>query len=130
MCEVMARDCGSWLSVSRAESQVGKEGRTIDLLEWLLAQHADTRFEWVIGSDILADLPKWKSWDRIEALVEVVVVHRAGYPSSRALGPGLAEVSSSEIRKALLAGQQPNGLVPRAVLEYAQREQLYVPAPG
>ena len=76
MCEAMASEVGPWLSVSQAESQVGGEGRTIELLEWLLPKHPGVRFRWIIGSDILADLPKWKAWDRIQQLVQVTVLHR------------------------------------------------------
>jgi nicotinate-nucleotide adenylyltransferase len=127
MCEVMARDCGPWLSVSRAEAQVGGEGRTIDLLEWLIPRHPDSRFRWVIGSDILADLPKWKAWHRIQALVQVTVLHRAGYPSPEALGPPMAEVSSTEIRRLFDEGKEPVGLVPAAVLTLIRERGLYRP---
>lgn len=125
MCEAMAEDVGPWLSVSRAESEVGGEGRTIQLLEWLLPRHPGVRFRWIIGSDILGDLPKWKSWDRIEQLVQVTVLHRAGYPAERALGPPMVEVSSTEIRKRLEAGEAPVDLVPRRALEVARARGLY-----
>ncbi|MBE2251556.1 MAG: nicotinate (nicotinamide) nucleotide adenylyltransferase [Myxococcus sp.] len=118
MCELMAQDCGPWLQVSRAEAEVGGEGRTIELLEWLIPRHAGTRFEFVIGSDILGDLPKWKAWDRISELVDVVVLHRAGYPAREAIGPPMAEVSSTEIRRQIAAGARPDGLVPRRVLDF------------
>lgn len=121
MCEAMAQDCSGWLRVSRAEAEVGKEGRTIELLEWLLPRHPDTKFEFVIGSDILADLPKWKAWDRIRALVTIVVLNRAGHRAEGAIGPPLAEVSSTEIRRALAAGETPAELVPQRVLALAQR---------
>lgn len=124
MCEAMALDAGPWLTVSRAEESVGGEGRTIDLLEWLLPRHPGTRFEFVIGSDILADLPKWKAWDRIQKLVDVVILNRAGYPDSAAIGPPLAQVSSTEIRKLLAAGQRPDGLVPKRVLDLIGERQL------
>lgn len=124
MCELMAQDCGSWLQVSRAEAEVGGEGRTIELLEWLLPRHPQTRFEFVIGSDILADLPKWKAWDRIVSLVDVVVLQRAGYPSKEAIGPPVAEVSSTEIRERLAAGQRPHALVPRRVLDFIDARGL------
>ncbi len=123
MCELMAEDCGGWLKVSRAEGQVGGEGRTIELLEWLIPQHPDTRFEFVIGSDILADLPKWKAWDRIQQLVDVLVLYRAGYPAPEAVGPPMAEVSSTEIRKALAEGRRPDHLVPRRVLDFLERKK-------
>jgi nicotinate-nucleotide adenylyltransferase len=125
MCEAMAEDVGPWLRVSRAEAEVGGEGRTIQLLEWLLPRHPGVRFRWIIGSDILADLPKWKAWDRIEQLVEVTVLHRAGYPASRALGPPMAEVSSSGIRRRFEAGEVPVDLVPRRALEVARERGLY-----
>lgn len=125
MCEAMAEDVGPWLKISGAEAEVGGEGRTIELLEWLLPKHPGVKFRWVIGSDILGDLPKWKSWDRIEQLVQVTIIHRAGYPSDRALGPPMVEVSSTEIRKRLDAGEAPGDLVPRRALEVARARGLY-----
>ncbi len=125
MCEAMAEDVGPWLKISRAEAEVGGEGRTIELLEWLLPKHPGVQFRWVIGSDILGDLPKWKSWDRIEQMVLVTVIHRAGYPSDRALGPPMVEVSSTEIRKRLDAGETPGDLVPQRALEVARARGLY-----
>ncbi len=125
MCEAMALDVGPWLEVSRAEAEVGGEGRTIELLEWLLPRHPGTTFRWVIGSDILADLPKWKAWDRIQSLVQVTVLHRAGYPAEGALGPPMAEVSSSEIRRRFEAGEVPVELVPKRALAVARARGLY-----
>lgn len=125
MCEAMAEDLGPWLQVSRAEAEVGGEGRTIELLEWLLPRHPARRFRFVIGSDILADLPKWKAWERVEALVQVTVLHRAGYPAPGALGPPMAEVSSTEIRRRLEAGEPLADLVPRRALEVARARGLY-----
>lgn len=125
MCEAMGEDLGPWFKVSRAEADVGGEGRTIELLEWLLPRHPGVKFRWVIGSDILADLPKWKSWDKIEQLVDVTVLHRAGYPAPRALGPPMAEVSSTEIRARFEGGGDPGDLVPRRALEVARARGLY-----
>jgi nicotinate-nucleotide adenylyltransferase len=121
MCEAAARDMMPWLKVSRAESEVGSgEGRTIELLEHLLPRHPGVRFRLVIGSDIIGDLPKWKAWDRIEQLVEVTVLHRAGYPATGTVGPPLAQVSSTQLRERL-----DPALVPQAVLEYARAHGLF-----
>lgn len=125
MCEALAKDLGPWLKVCLAEREVNGQGRTIELLDWLLPRHPDAAFLFVIGSDILADLPKWKDWDRIQKLVKVTVLHRAGYPAPDAIGPPLAEVSSSEIRNRLERGEEPKDLVPRAVLDYARAQGLY-----
>jgi nicotinate-nucleotide adenylyltransferase len=125
MCEAMAEDLGPWFKVSRAEAEVGGEGRTIELLDWLLPRHPGHRFRFVIGSDILADLPKWKAWERVQALVQVTVLHRAGYPAPGALGPPMAEVSSTEIRRRLEAGEPLSDLVPRRALAVARARGLY-----
>jgi nicotinate-nucleotide adenylyltransferase len=125
MCRAMASDLGPWLKVSEVEREVGEGGRTIDTLEYLLPRHPDTRFRLIIGSDILHDLPNWKAWDRIQGLVDITVLYRAGYPDPRAIGPPLAEVSSSEIRKRLEAKDLPHDLIPRAVLVYIQARHLY-----
>ncbi len=120
MCEAAARDHAAWLKVSRAESQVGGEGRTIDLLEHLMPRHPGVRFRLVIGSDIVADLPKWKAWERIQQLVDVTVLNRAGHPAPGTVGPPLAMVSSTQLREQL----DPE-LVPRSVLDYVRQHHLF-----
>ncbi|MFZ5469881.1 MAG: nicotinate (nicotinamide) nucleotide adenylyltransferase [Myxococcota bacterium] len=125
MCQALAAETSGWLEVSEIEREVGGEGRTIDTLEKLLPKFPELCFTLVIGSDILKDLPSWKDFDRIRQLVRVLVLHRAGYPSPQAVGPPLAEVSSTRIREALERGETPTELVPRAVLEYARRHNLY-----
>jgi nicotinate-nucleotide adenylyltransferase len=125
LCEAMAADHQAWLKVSRAEEAVGGEGRTVELLEWLIPRTPGVSFRWIIGSDILADLPKWKAWDRVQALATVTVLHRAGYSSPDALGPPMAQVSSSEIRLAFERGEPPAELVPREVLALIKARGLY-----
>lgn len=125
MCQAVCRDAAGWMKVCEAERDVPGEGRTVDTLEHLRALHPEHRFTLVIGSDILADLPKWKAFDRIQQLARVLVLYRAGYPAEGTVGPPLAEVSSSEIRAALGRGEEPRHLVPRAVLAYARAHGLY-----
>jgi nicotinate-nucleotide adenylyltransferase len=98
----------------------------VDVLEHLRARHPEHAFTLVIGSDILPDLPRWKDFARIERLAQVLVLQRAGYPSPRAYGPPLAEVSSTEIRDRFARGEEPTELVPRAVLAYARAHGLYL----
>ena len=120
MCEAAARDHRAWLKVSRAESEVAGEGRTIELLEHLMPRHPGVRFRLVIGSDIIADLPKWKAWDRIQELVDVTVLNRAGHPAPESVGPPLAMVSSTSLRAKL----DPQ-LLPMGVVEYVRQHHLF-----
>ena len=125
MCERLCQDAAGWMKTSRVESEVGKDGRTVDTLEFLHARHPDHRFTLVIGSDILADLPHWKDFERIQRMARVLVLYRAGYPAGEAVGPPLALVSSTEIRDRLARGELPSDLVPGPVLTYAREHHLY-----
>jgi len=125
MCERMCQDAAGWMKTSRVESEVGKDGRTVDTLDFLQARHPEHRFSLIIGSDILKDLPHWKDFDRIQRMARVVVLYRAGYPADGTVGPPLAIVSSTDIRERLSRGELPSDLVPRRVLDYAREHQLY-----
>ena len=125
MCEAICRDASGWLKVSEVEREVPGEGRTVDTLEHLRAKFPGHRFTLVIGSDIVADLPKWKQPERLQELARLLVLHRAGYPAPGAVGPPLAEVSSTQVREAFARGELPAELVPRGVLEYARAHGLY-----
>ena len=115
MCEALCADTSGWLKVSDIERQLGGEGRTVDTLSRLRELNPGHRYTLVIGSDIVKDLPNWKDFARIEQMARVLVLYRAGYPSERAVGPPLAEVSSTEIRESLTRGVAPDALVPAAV---------------
>jgi nicotinate-nucleotide adenylyltransferase len=128
MCEIMCEDGAHWMKTSRVEQEVaerGGAGYTVETLGYLRERYPQVRFSLIIGSDILKDLPNWKSWDRIQQLVQVLVLYRAGYPAPGTLGPPLAEVSSTQIRQMLSQGQRPSELVPSKVLDYAHSTGLY-----
>ena len=103
--------------VCRAEADLRGEGRTVDLLEYLHALHPEHRFALVLGSDLLADKPQWKRFERIEELARIIVLRRRGFDAKDARGVLLPEVSSTQVRALLAAGGDAQGLVPRAVLE-------------
>ena len=127
MCRLLARQLGSWAKAKDTEAQLGGEGRTVDLLEHLVSQHAGVRFGWLMGSDTVEDLPLWKGFARIQALAKVVVVHRLGYPREEAVGPGLVSLSSTQLRERLASRTVPEGWLPTAVADYIQRHRLYMP---
>jgi len=126
MCALLAAEASGWLEVSAVERDLAGDGRTVDLLEHLAARHPEHQWVLVIGSDILKDLPHWKDFDRIQALAEVLVLHRAGYSAPEAVGPPLAEVSSTQIRDLFERGESPGALVPSSVLDYARANGLYL----
>ncbi len=112
LCERVAAQLAR-ARVSRAEEESG-EGRTVDLLEWLHRKHPGTRWALVLGSDLDAEKPQWKRFDRIEQLARIVTVRRGGYDGS---GVSLPEVSSTQVRALLKSGGDASPFVPRPVLE-------------
>ncbi|HYY51374.1 MAG TPA: nicotinate-nicotinamide nucleotide adenylyltransferase, partial [Myxococcales bacterium] len=99
--------------VSRAEQESG-QARTVDLLEWLHRKHPQTRWALVLGTDLDAEKPQWKRFDRVEQLARIITVRRGGYGEGT---PAIPEVSSTQVRSILKSGGDASHLVPRAVLQ-------------
>ncbi|HEX3483536.1 MAG TPA: nicotinate-nucleotide adenylyltransferase [Micropepsaceae bacterium] len=51
---------------------------TVDTLRALTHRFAEIRFVWLMGSDNLLQLPRWRDWQAIFALVPIAVVVRPG----------------------------------------------------
>ncbi|MFT3766120.1 MAG: nicotinate (nicotinamide) nucleotide adenylyltransferase [Minicystis sp.] len=134
----MCRLALGWIphvTISTVEEDLGGESLTLRTVEHLLAKHPSWSLRLLVGSDVLADLPKWHRWDRIAALAPPLVMGRAGVEAAEAAvtwvgkpeDAMLPRVSSSEIRTALAAGKRGavQALVPASVLEYIEQKGLY-----
>jgi nicotinate-nucleotide adenylyltransferase len=72
------------IEVSDLEQRLGMR-YSIDTLRWLRSRRrAD--FVWLIGADILAQLPQWRSWQQLVRLVPIAVVDREPYSYSGLAG--------------------------------------------
>jgi len=115
---------------------------TIRELRRTLGPRPDLFF--IIGSDSVAELPRWKNVEELATLCSIIVAARPGWPLDALdalavrLPPDRVEtiknlavrtthndVSSTEIRKLLAAGRSVEGLVPRCVADYIARNKLY-----
>lgn len=143
---VLATHDDDRFEVSKIELEREGVSYTVDTLELLGSTHRGACLEWVIGDDNLEMLPKWRALDRILELANFVVLARSG---SRALDPTLAarvvaaegrpgagaivfadnpriEVSATDIRRRVAAGEHFEDFVDRRVAEYISRNGLYV----
>jgi nicotinic acid mononucleotide adenylyltransferase len=68
----------------------------------------------VLGTDLDAEKPQWKRFDRVEQLARIVTIRRAGYGEG---GVAIPEISSTQVRALLKSGGDASHLVPRAVLK-------------
>jgi nicotinate-nucleotide adenylyltransferase len=104
----------------------------------------------ITGSDAFAEVATWHDYPRILQLANFVVVSRPGAPRASELIPppesrsfeltptaptlfsveaDTPDVSSTEVRRRVAAGEPLEGLVPSSVAGHIRRHHLYVPAP-
>jgi nicotinate-nucleotide adenylyltransferase len=77
------------IRVTAIERELGTR-YTVDTLAALIRRYPKRRFVWLMGSDNLAQLHRWKDWRRIAEMVPIAVVARPGYEgparAARAMG--------------------------------------------
>ena len=84
----------------------------------------------LLGADAVQSLPRWRAPEEVAELAEVVVLSRAGSGASspgvgRAIDTRRVDVSSTEIRARVAAGQSIRGFVPEPVAAYIEGRRLY-----
>ena len=60
-----------------------KSSRSIEVIKYILKKYKTKDIYFIIGSDILLELHKWKSWKRIVKLTKLIVFSRKGYDRNR-----------------------------------------------
>jgi nicotinate-nucleotide adenylyltransferase len=128
MCRLLAAELGPRASATEIEAELGGEGRTIDTVLALQALHRDLSFRLVVGADVLLERHLWKRWDDLSRLAPPIVLGRDGVdpPEGFELEITLPQVSSTEIRRRISAGEPVDRLVPRSVLAHIRARGLYL----
>lgn len=85
------------------EQQLGTR-YTVETLAKLVQRYPKRRFIWLMGSDNLAQLHRWKDWRRIARTMPIAVIARPGYDGAAMTSPAMAwfrryRVSAASIRK-------------------------------
>jgi nicotinate-nucleotide adenylyltransferase len=126
MCELATKVLGRRGRVTEIERVIGGPSRTLNTVRRLCTMHPGNKFSIVIGSDLEAELPAWYGIGKLQQLAEFIIIgRRASLGAAAHSAVTMPEVSSTEVRGLLRAGKSPEGLVPRAVLDYIYRHGLY-----
>lgn len=98
-----------------------------------LKQKIENTYYWIIGSDSLSELSRWREYHKLAGTIKFLVFPRKDYPI-RLLPPGfkkvegdmmLSNVSSSRIRERIRQGKTIDGLVFPEVRHYIKKNNLY-----
>ncbi|MFC5703714.1 nicotinate-nucleotide adenylyltransferase [Cohnella faecalis] len=110
---------------------------TIETVVTLQELHPDCQFYWIVGSDMVKDLPNWRKVEELAERIAFIGLERPGEPLGdtelpvfirrklhRASMPPIG-VSSSEIRRRVKDGGSIRFMVPGEVAEHIRRCGLY-----
>jgi nicotinate-nucleotide adenylyltransferase len=113
---------------------------TVDTLVELHRLHPSDELYLILGWDAARLFPTWRQPDQVRAMASIVIVGRPGSDEPKEAdlkavgldGEGMVlclrptpDVSASEIRRSVAAGEPISGKVPAAVEEYIAAHHLY-----
>ena len=107
---------------------------SVDTVSAYAERYPDAERFFLVGADVVESFGLWREPDRIARLAQVVVVRRgddsevgaaAASHGFRQLETRRIDVSSTEIRARIRAGQSIHGFVPPAVADYIAAKGLY-----
>jgi nicotinate-nucleotide adenylyltransferase len=118
------------------DAEISRNGLsyTVDTLEHLSKRYAGAELFLLLGEDSLASFDQWREPRRIRELASLAAMRRAGGSEggAKSMPSGVVEVStrridvsSTEIRKRLRAGQSIKGFVPESVERFIEARGLY-----
>lgn len=119
--------------ISEIERELGGESRTIDTVRALSERFPGYEYSLIVGSDILEEAHRWKNWQGLMELVDLVVIGRSGHhvdeePDSTEFR--LPDISSTRTRQALQSADYESLRFWLAgdVLDYIAEHELYLDA--
>ncbi|HVS29782.1 MAG TPA: nicotinate-nucleotide adenylyltransferase [Solirubrobacteraceae bacterium] len=130
------------IAVSRIELDRPPPSYTVDTLEQLHERAPKDELTLIAGGDVARSLPRWRDPGRILELARLAIAERAGARREQIvaeleplgghdrvtfLDMPAVDVSSSEVRRRVAAGEPIDELVPDAVARTIASEGLYRP---
>lgn len=133
---LLATGDNPYFEVSRIELDRVGPSYAIQTVKELQASYGkDCELAWVIGADSLIEFKIWKDFDELLDICHFIATTRPNYSfdkvpfdiRSRVQIFPVTEmgISATEIRERLRSGHSIRYIVPKAVMEYIERHQLY-----
>lgn len=116
--------------LDQTEIERGGKSYTFDTIKALSEQNPDIEYYFIIGADMVEDLPSWYKVEELVRLVQIIAVNRPSYSVETPYPlifidvPNI-EISSSIIRQKIADRCSVKFLLPDKVLDYIESEGLY-----
>lgn len=124
MCQSAFSIFGEKVEVLDIEGHMPQPSYTIDTLRSLRKLFPHQRLALIIGSDIPRETDKWKEFDEIKKISEVIVVRRPDF-DSHGRGPLFPDISSTMVRSYIKNKLDVTDLIPKGVMDIIKRRSLY-----
>lgn len=114
--------------------ELDNEGKSYSLntLIQLSIRYPQHTFSWIIGSDQLKNFHKWYNYEELSQRFTLYVYPREGYPLEPLYNHMIPlttlptiPISSTDIREEISHGKYNEQNVPKEILEYIRKHQLY-----
>jgi nicotinate-nucleotide adenylyltransferase len=111
---------------------------TLDTVRELSAAEPGNEWVLILGQDQYATLHTWHDWRELVARVTLAIAKRPGVAAPNAqiaevahqmVSLPMMDISSTEVRRRVAAGESIANLVPPAVASYIERRRLYRRSP-
>ncbi|MFH1729693.1 MAG: nicotinate (nicotinamide) nucleotide adenylyltransferase [Pseudomonadota bacterium] len=119
------------LDTERKLASSDKKNYTIDTVQYLKKQNSNNEFYLIIGDDILNEAYKWKDFEQLSKLVNIILIKRHLKIKKRNenftnFALQMPKVSSSNIRELIFENIEIDGLVCNEVKKYIKEKKLYL----
>ena len=128
----LAIDDDSNLRTSDVEFHLPKPSYTVHTLAYLKEKYPQHHFSIIMGSDSFTNLPNWKNYQYIISNHKIYIFNRPSFKVDDTLGANvefidapLLEISSTQIRKMIKAGQSIRYLVPDKTAKEIEESRYY-----
>jgi nicotinate-nucleotide adenylyltransferase len=118
----------------RLAKRSNRPNTTLETVLALKKAHPKEKFFWVIGSNLLNELPKWYKFSKLVEEIRFVVVPIKGFKMNKriltkldatVIDEQVDSISSSRIRNIIKSGAPPKRFLPQAVWRYIEENLLY-----
>ena len=121
------------IKVSDVEFRLPRPSFTIDTLKYLENNYPDNSFSLLVGTDIIPQLPRWRDYETIVEKYNLYVYPRKNFTLSELPynavylnDAPLFEFSSTDVRQALMDGNDISNMVSAKVMDYIIDNNLWI----